>query len=278
MSNSVHQNPQSLVSDDEQLQRSSPTRRVAAYHSDLELMERSQAFLDVMKQVDRVSDSSLPVLLTGEPGTGKQLVACAIHQRSPRRDQPFVAIHCGVVSPDAVATTLFGTADRPSLWEKVDGGTLFLDEITEIDSSLQSKLLRVLQQGEINRAGFEDPQKVNVRVIAASNRDLEQEVAAGRFRYELFHALRALSIVLPPLQTIDISGAVGYDQSFGEDWVTLSEIEGRYVARVLNYTGGNKQAAARILSVDRKTLDRMIKRHHIIYPHVRHRAKASAGS
>ena len=278
MSNSVHQNPQSLVSDDEQPQRSSPTRRVAAYHSDLELMERSQAFLDVMKQVDRVSDSSLPVLLTGEPGAGKQLVACAIHQRSPRRDQPFVAIHCGVVPPEAVAITLFGTPDRPSLWEKVDGGTLFLDEITEIDSSLQSKLLRVLQQGEINRAGFEDPQKVNVRVIAASNRDLEQEVAAGRFRYDLFQALRALSIVLPPLQTIDIYGAFGYDQSFGEDWVTLAEIEGRYVARVLNYTGGNKQAAARILSVDRKTLDRMIKRHHIIYPHARHRAKASAGS
>ena len=241
-------------------------------------MERSQAFLDVMKQVDRVSDSNLPVLLTGEPGTGKQLVACAIHQRSPRRDQPFVAVHCGVGAPDAVATTLFGTPDRPSLWEKVDGGTLFLDEITEIDSSLQTKLLRVLQQGEINRAGSEESQQVNVRIIAASNRDLDQEVAAGRFRYDLFHALRALSIVLPPLQTMHVSDSFGYEQPLGEDWVTLSEIEGRYVARVLNHTGGNKQAAARVLSVDRKTLDRMIKRHHIVYPHGRHRVKASASS
>ena len=277
MSNSGNQDPQSLVIDDEQLQRSSPTRRVAAYHSGLELMERSQAFLDVLKQVDRVSDSNLPVLLIGEPGTGKQLVACAIHQRSPRSNQSFVAVHCGVVR-DSVETALFGAQERPGIWEKVDGGTLFLDEITEIDSSLQAKLLRVLQHGEFNRAGSGEPQKVSVRIIAASSRNLEHEVAAGRFRDDLFRALRALLIVLPPLQTMRISDSLGHEQTLSEDWVTLSEIEGRYVARVLQHTGGNKQAAARVLSVDRKTLDRMIKRHHIIYPHARHRVKASVGS
>ena len=278
MNNLVDENPQSLVTDDEQLQRSSPTRRVAADQSDLELVERSQALLEVMKQVDSVSNANLPVLLIGERGTGRQLVACAIHQRSPRSDQPFIGIHCGAHAPESIEAELFGTGDRPSLWEKVDGGTVFLDEITKTNSSVQEKLLRLLQTGEIKRAGTEQSQAVDFRVIAASNRDLEQEVAAGRFRDDLFHALRALSIVLPPLRTMQMSDALGIDHPLGEDWVTLSEIEGRYVARVLKHTRGNKQAAARVLSVDRKTLDRMIKRHHIIYPFARQRMKPSVSS
>lgn len=274
MSNSFDEDRQ-IITDDEQLQRSSPTR-VAAEPSDLELMERSQAFLDVMNHVDRVSNSNLPVLLIGKPGTGKQLVACAIHQRSPRHDQPFIAVHCGAIPADSIHAEIFGTQERSSLWEKVDGGTIFLDEITETTSAVQEKLLRVLQTGEIDRAGAAQP--VNVRVIAASNHDLEQEVAEGRFRDDLFHAIRALSIVLPPLRATHTSATLASEQPLSEDWVTLSEIEGRYVARVLNHTGGNKQAAARVLSVDRKTLDRMIKRHHINYPHARHRAKASGSS
>ena len=98
MSNTVDENPQALVTENEQPQRSSPTRRVAADQSDLELTERSQAFIEIMKQVDGASNSNLPVLLIGAPGTGKQLVACAIHQRSARSDQPFVAINCGAHS------------------------------------------------------------------------------------------------------------------------------------------------------------------------------------
>jgi DNA-binding NtrC family response regulator len=281
MSDTVHENPQPLVTDNEQLQRSSPTRRVAADQSDLELTARSQAFIDVWKQVERASNSVLPVLLIGAPRTGKQLVACAIHQRSPRGDQPFVAVNCSALPRDSIEAELFGLDhDRRGLWEQANGGTLFLDEITETDSSLQTKLLRALQTGQISRIGSDEPQQVDVRVIAATSRSLDQEVAAGRFHVDLFHALRALSILLPPLRTIqgtDQQTQIS-DESLNEEWVTLSVIEGRYVARVLNYTGGNKQAAARVLSVDRKTLDRMIKRHQINYPHARQRAKATVSS
>jgi DNA-binding NtrC family response regulator len=334
----------------ERPQRSSPLRRTAAYHSDIELVGRSQAFIEVMKQVGRVANTNLPVLLTGESGTGKELVASAIHQRSGRSDQPFVAVNCGAIPADLIEAELFGHVrgsftgadrDRRGLWEEADGGTVFLDEITETNSSFQVKLLRALQMGEIRRVGSNQMQKVNVRVIAASNRNVEQEVSAGRFRNDLFYRLNAVSIVLPPLrdrredipplaQTFadrvyslspsvkfssealallerynwpgnirELENAVvravamcdgtirvkdlpqrvrNYSMQTGdapksepvpatesaiEDWVTLSEIEGRYVARVLEHTGGNKQAAARVLAVDRKTLDRMIKRHNI---------------
>ena len=271
MSNIVDENPQSLGNGNEQLQRSSPTRRVAADQPDLELAERSQAFIEIMKQVESISNSNLPVLLIGALGTGKQLVACAIHQRSARSEQHLVAINCANVPPDAIDEELFGSdPDRRGLWEQADGGTLFLDEITKTDGSLQTKLLRALQTGEITRSGSDEPRHIDVRVIAGSSHNLEEAVAAGQFNDELFHALRAMSIVLPPQRK-----SADADQPAGEDWVTLSEIEGRYVARVLTYTGGNKQAAARLLSVDRKTLDRMIKRHHINYPHSRQRAKDS---
>lgn len=256
MSNFVDEHPQELVPDNEQ--KSSPTR-VAADHSDIELMERSQAFLDVMKQVDCVSDTNLPVLLIGEPGTGRQLVACAIHQRSSRSNQPFIAVNCAALASDAMDPEISG----------VEGGTIFLDEITATDLSLQDKLLRLLNTIE------------NFRVIAASSRNIENEVAAGRFSPDLFHALRGLTIVLPAQRTFQTKNGTSQpapDEPVNGEWVTLSEIEGRYVARVLHHTGGNKQAAARVLSVDRKTLDRMIKRHHIIYPHTRHRAKASVSS
>jgi DNA-binding NtrC family response regulator len=272
MSDSVNENPQALVTDNEQLQRSSPTRRVAARNSDVDLRERSQALLDVMKQVDRVSYTDLPVLLIGGPGTGAQLVACAIHQRSAHSAQPFVAVNCGTLSPEAIEAEVFGSdPNQPGLWEKADGGTVFFAEITETNLSFQERLLRTLRTGEISRAGSDEKRKVSVRLIVSSSRDLEQEVSAGKFLGDLFHALSALSIVLPPPRARETAP----DQRVNEDWVTLSEVEGRYVERVLKHTGGNKQAAARVLSVDRKTLDRMIKRHHIIYPHTRPRAKPS---
>jgi transcriptional regulator with GAF, ATPase, and Fis domain len=137
--------------------------------------------------------------------------------------------------------------------------------------------LQALQRGEITRPGSDEARQVDVRVIAAGCHNLEEDVKAGRFRDDLFDALRTLTIVLPPLRkTHIIEGAQQVDvQLSGEVWVPLSAIEGWYVARVLNHTGGNKQAAARVLEVDRKTLDRMIKRHHIEYPHGRHRIKAS---
>ena len=281
MSNSAEENPQALVSNNEQDKRSSPTRRVAADQSDLELMERSQALIDVLKQVDSASNSNLPVLLIGAPGTGKQLVACAIHQRSARSDQPFVAVNCGALPADSIEVELFGgDPDRRGLWEQADGGTLFLDEITNTPSSLQTKLLQVLRNGEITRPGSDEVRQVDVRVIVSGNHNLEEDVKARRFSEDLFLALRTDTIVLPPLRKTHIiegDQQVGVQLS-GDVWVPLSVIEGWYVARVLNYTKGNKQAAARVLEVDRKTLDRMIKRHHIEYPHGRQRVKASVTS
>lgn len=260
-SNGGHFHPGQPV---EQPDTSSPTRRVAAYYSDIDLVGRSQAFIEVIKQVDSVANINLPVLLIGEPGTLKELVASAIHQHSDRKDQPFIVANCGAIPAQFLASELFGNADRRGLYEEADGGTILLNEITQTTSSFQFELLRALQTGEISRVGSIDSRKVNVRVIAASDRNIEQKVAAGRFRGDLFQHLSALSIMLP--QCVGDYSAHQPESTNGpvdDDWVTLSVIEGRYVTRVLEHTGGNKQAAARVLSVDRKTLDRMIKRHHI---------------
>jgi DNA-binding NtrC family response regulator len=253
----------------------SPTRRVAAYyHSDIELVGRSQASIEVMKQVDRVANTDLPVLLTGESVPAKELVACAIHQHSERRDQPFVVVNCAEIPAHLLESELFGHEGGGGLYQEVNGGSIFLDEITETSSSFQAELLRALQTGEIRRVGSNEVQKVNVRVIAGSSQNLEQAVAAGRFCSDLFQRLNALSITLPQCDTTQPKST-----TTNGDWVTLSVIEGRYVARVLEHTGGNKQAAARVLAIDRKTLDRMIKRHHIDCHRVpRVRAKASGNN
>jgi DNA-binding NtrC family response regulator len=266
----------------EQPDRASPTRRVAAYyHSDSELVGRSQAFIELMKQVDRVAPTDLPVLLTGESVTGKELLASAIHQRSDRSDQPFIVVDCGAIPAQLLESDLFGSTDRRGLYEEADGGTLFLDDITETTSSFQIELLRALETGEIQRVGSNDVQKVNVRVIAGGCPNLEQEVAAGRFCSDLFQRLSAVSITLPPCVS-DYSAQLESTSASplaNGDWVTLSVVEGRYVARVLEHTGGNKQAAARVLAIDRKTLDRMIKRHHIDCHRVpRAHAKASGNN
>src|SRR6185295_15917432 len=183
--------------------RITPKHRVV-YQSDIEMVGRSHAFIEVMKQVGRVAPTNLPVLLSGESGTGKELVASAIHHRSGRAAKTFVAVNCG-----AIPAELFGhmkgsftgaDRDRRGLWEEADGGTVFLDEISETSLSFQVKLLRVLQEGEIRRVGSNQTQKVDVRVVAASNRDVEGEVKAGRFRNDVFYRLNAVSIVLPPLR------------------------------------------------------------------------------
>jgi len=254
-------NAHALVREDENralelaegVQGTSPTPRSAAYPTDNELTGRSLAFVETMKQVDLVSGTNSPVLLAGEPGAGQELVAAAIHQRSHRSDRPFITINCATIPAELIDEKLFGEAD---------GGTVFLDEITHTSPAFQADLLRLLQTGELN-----------VRVIAASSCDFENEVAAGRFSNDLFNVLSAATIALPPLP--DHQNASGADEHAGDDdLVTLSIIEGRHVARVLEHTRGNKQAAARILSVDRKTLDRMIKRHNIDCHH-RSRAKSN---
>lgn len=256
-------NAHALVRDDENrarelgVQGTSPTPRSAAYHSDIELAGRSQAFVEMMKQVDLVAASDSPVLLTGEQGAGQEVLAAVIHHQSNRSDRPFVTINCATILPESIEATLFGDEDQKGLLEEAASGTVFLDEVTQINQSLQLKLMRLMQAG--------------VRVIAASSCNFEQEVEAGRFSNDLFNTLRAVSIALPPLP--DPPQHISPD-AIDDDLVTLSVIEGRQVARVLEHTRGNKQAAARILAVDRKTLDRMIKRHNIDCHH-RSRAKTN---
>lgn len=232
----------------EGLQGTSPTPRSAAYHSDVELAGRSQAFVEMMKQVDVVSETNSPVLLTGESGAGQEVVAAAIHYRSDRSDRPFIIINCATIPAELIEATLL----------EADGGTVFFDEVTQTSASLQMNLIHLVQTGEL-------------RVIAASSCDLEQDVAAGRFSHELFNTLSAVTIALPPLPDHHENLSPETSAQVDDDLVTLSTIEGRHVARVLEHTRGNKQAAARILSVDRKTLDRMIKRHNI---DCHHRIKA----
>lgn len=319
---------------------------------DVTLIGRSGGFIEVMKQVGRVANTNLTVLVTGESGTGKEVVASALHRSSPRANAPFVALNCGAVSPELIESELFGHVkgaftgadrDRAGLWEEADGGTLFLDEITETTPAFQVKLLRALQQGEIRRVGSNETKQVDVRVIAATNRKIEDEVTAGRFREDLFYRLNAVAISLPPLRdrredvlllarvfadrayslrprvrfapevlellerypwpgnirelenaivraaaicdgTIRLKDLPERVQTYGvgetstkpregrEDWPSLAVTEMRYVAEVLAHTRGNKQAAARLLEVDRKTLDRMIKRYNITIQTAAHRA------
>jgi len=319
----------------------------SGYTSDLSLVGKSPKFVECLKVVGRVAATDLPVLITGESGTGKEVVARAIHQRSRRSNEPFVTVNCGAIPNDLIESELFGHAkgsftgadrERIGLWEAATGGTLFLDEITETSSLFQVKLLRALQEGEIRRVGSNRSIKVDVRIIAATNRDIEEEVRQGRFRQDLMYRLNAVTIQLPPLRErkedisllaehfakevrssstlpqmfsaesfgllmnynwpgnirelenavlhavslsddtvypehlpvrvqnfienpTDLGRGVNQPSENGENqWPTLDQMEEVYVARVLRHTGGNKQAAARILNIDRKTLSRIISR------------------
>jgi two-component system, NtrC family, response regulator AtoC len=321
---------------------------LSVYTSDIDLIGRSAAFVEVMKLVGRVAQTNLPILILGESGTGKEVVARAIHRRSKRVSEPFVAVNCGAIPAELIESEMFGhvrgsftgaTADRRGLWQEADGGTIFLDEITETTHAFQVKLLRALQEGEIRRVGSNHNLKIDVRAIAATNRDIERETGEGRFRQDLLFRLNAVTLHLPPLRerredimplarhfaarlvppggrplsfspeavaTLEsyewpgnirelenavvraaalcdhlirpqdlpervraARGAVGGEVSGadaaagGDELLTLAELEERHVARVLAHTGGNKQAAARALGIDRTTLQRMLKRYNL---------------
>lgn len=333
------------------LAREEPTippdaQSLSAYRSDLGLIGSSPAFIECLKLVGRVAATELPVLVSGESGTGKEVIARAIHKRSPRAEGPFVPVNCGAIPVELIESELFGHTkgsftgadrERPGLWEEADGGTIFLDEITETGPLFQVKLLRALQEREIRRVGSNKNIPVNVRVIAATNRDIEGEVKAGRFRQDLMYRLNVVAIELPPLRDraddilplakysisrsekpetrlspetkdiltkhrwegnirelenvilgavaladgvicpehlpqkllaskmqrkaeLPVSGSLVEAAIAREDLITLSEMEERYVCAVLEKTGGNKQAAARILDIDRKTLIRIAER------------------
>ena len=321
----------------------------AVYTSDIDLVGVSAAFVEVMKLVGRVASTNLPVLITGESGTGKEIVARAIHRRSARAEHPFVAVNCGALPAELIESELFGhmrgsftgaTVDRRGLWQEADRGTVFLDEITETSLAFQVKLLRAVQEGEVRRVGSNQTQRVDVRVIAATNRDAEEEVRDGRFRQDLLYRLNAVTIHLPPLRERreDIRPLASYFAvrtvgdgaralSFSKDamWLlenydwpgnirelenavvraaalcdqivrpedlpervrrsfkgnhvssarsqvvnetddpllTLAELERRHIMRALARTAGNKQAAARILGIDRTTLQRKLEKYEL---------------
>jgi len=172
------------------------------------LLGSSTAMKGVLAFIERAAPTNAVVLVLGESGTGKELVARAIHYNSKRSDGPLVIVNCAALTESLIESELFGhtkgaftgaTSDRPGRFEMADGGTIFLDEIGELSNSCQTKLLRVLEQGEISRVGEGRVRKVDVRVIAATNRDLQVEVKASRFREDLFYRLNVLSVSLPPL-------------------------------------------------------------------------------
>jgi transcriptional regulator with PAS, ATPase and Fis domain len=174
-----------------------------------ELIGSSTPMREVFGILERVAPTDIAVLVQGETGTGKELAARAIHSRSRRAEKPFVVFDCGAVAPNLIESELFGhekgaftdaVKSRQGAIELADGGTLFLDEIGELTPALQPKLLRALDQHEVKRVGADQALKVNVRVVAATNRDLEKEVKAGRFREDLFYRLSAVSVFLPPLR------------------------------------------------------------------------------
>jgi DNA-binding NtrC family response regulator len=180
--------------------------RAAAEHS---MIGKSSSMRVIADKIAKTAPSSGRVLITGENGTGKELVARAIHDQSRRAKGPFVKLNCAAIPSELIESELFGhekgaftgaTKDRRGKFEQADGGTLFLDEIGDMNPSAQAKVLRVLQEDELERVGGNETIKVDVRVIAATNKDLQAEIAAGRFREDLYYRLAVVPIEMPPLR------------------------------------------------------------------------------
>jgi Nif-specific regulatory protein len=173
------------------------------------IVGRSPAMQKVFRMAESIAETDVTVVITGESGTGKEILARAIHVASPRRKGRFMPVDCGAMAETLLESELFGymkgaftgaNSDREGLFETAEGGTVFLDEITNTTKNFQAKLLRVLQENEIRRLGDSRIRKIDVRIIAATNRDLEQEVKDGNFREDLFYRLNVVNILLPPLR------------------------------------------------------------------------------
>ncbi|WP_288675877.1 sigma-54 dependent transcriptional regulator [uncultured Bacteroides sp.] len=317
-------------------------KKVGQTYSFDSILGESKVLKDAVSLAQKVSGTDVPVLLTGETGTGKEVFAQAIHYSSKRARQNFVAVNCSSFSKELLESEMFGhkagsftgaLKDKKGLFEEANNGTIFLDEIGEMAFELQAKLLRILETGEYIKIGDTKPTRVNVRIIAATNRNLSQEIVAGRFREDLFYRLSVFQIHLPPLReragdirllakafiksfaeqlarpVVEIAPAFlealdsqpwkgnirelrnviersmivcesGYldiadlpfdiqnahyehsnDSSPGS--FELSAMERRYIARVLEYTKGNKTEAARLLKIGLTTLYRKIEEYKI---------------
>jgi DNA-binding NtrC family response regulator len=311
------------------------------------LLGRSPVMIGLYKEIARVAPTRSTILIVGESGAGKELVARSIHQHSTRSGGSFVAVNCGALTETLLEAELFGhvrgaftgaVSDRKGLWEEAAGGTLFLDEIGETSPAFQVKLLRALQEGEIRRVGASRATQVDARILAATNRNLEQDVKAGKFREDLFYRLSVVTLRVPALkerrtdipllaehflglvldreghkqlslseETIrtlvaynwpgnvrELESAIEYAvlharghaivpddlpeklhsaqvraaarsplSALFEDLPALDELERRYLLYILQVAGGNRTRAAEILSIDRRTLYRMIERYGI---------------
>lgn len=317
-------------------------KKVGQTYSFDSILGESKVLKDAVSLAQKVSGTDVPVLLTGETGTGKEVFAQAIHYSSKRARQNFVAVNCSSFSKELLESEMFGhkagsftgaLKDKKGLFEEANNGTIFLDEIGEMAFELQAKLLRILETGEYIKIGDTKPTRVNVRIIAATNRNLSQEIVAGRFREDLFYRLSVFQIHLPPLR--ERAGdirllAKAFIKSFAEQLVRpvveiapaflealdsqpwkgnirelrnviersmivcesgyldiadlpfdiqnahyehsndsspgsfeLSAMERRHIARVLEYTKGNKTEAARLLKIGLTTLYRKIEEYKI---------------
>jgi two-component system response regulator HydG len=308
----------------------------------------SPQMYEVIDRLRRIAPTDATVLIQGDTGTGKELVAQAMHQNSPRKSRPFVALNCAALSENILESELFGhvkgaftdaSADRVGKFEYAHGGTMFLDEVGDMPLPTQIKLLRVLESSEITRVGSNENIKVNVRILSATNRDLEVAIRAGTFREDLYHRLKVVTIKLPRLRdrtqdipllidhfiklhsqrhhkqinsitaaarrrlmTYDWPGnvrqlkniiesmvVVDYDQVLDVDDLpdelaetnnhaaadidgkglaglvgkSLADLEGMYIAETLEFTGGNREEAARMLGIGERTLYRKIKEYQL---------------
>ncbi len=221
------------------------SRRTGGKAGQPEIIGQSNAMRQLIAQLDKVVDTRVTVLIEGETGTGKELIAASVHYRSRRRDKLFVGQNCAAMPENLLESELFGHKkgaftgaheEKKGLFEIADGGTLFLDEVTEMPLSLQSKLLRVLQEGEIRPVGATTEKRVNVRIVAATNRNIEKEVAEGRFREDLYYRLKVFPLRVPPLR------------ERREDIPLLAEhFLKRYAAELGKPAGGFSQQAMELL-------------------------------
>ena len=212
------------------------------------IIAESRQMLDIFGLVRKVADYNTTVLITGESGTGKELIARAIHYNGSRKDKSFIAVNCGAIPAQLLESELFGhvkgaftdaVRDKNGLFEEADGGTIFLDEIGELPRELQVKLLRVIQEGELRRVGDSKSRKIDVRIIAATARDLTEEIKKGNFREDLFYRLNVVPIKIPPLRErqddipLLLKFFLGkYAKKFGK---TINGIHEQAMSRLLNY-------------------------------------------
>jgi transcriptional regulator with PAS, ATPase and Fis domain len=191
------------------------------------MVGKSPAMLELMRLIDRAGPTDKALLIEGESGTGKELVARALHRRSPRADKPLVVINCAALPETLLESELFGhekgsftgaVSTKQGLFEVADGGTLFIDEIGEMPASLQAKLLRVLEDGSMRRIGSVKERRVSVRLLAATNRHMADEVKAGRFREDLYYRINVMSLTVPPLRDRVGDIPLLVDRFVGHDW------------------------------------------------------------